>query len=54
MTLEEYKQSWATQYVPLEVAELQEKIIKQAKKDGYEIGKADSLKIITRGYQTKN
>lgn len=51
MTQEEYQKTWATQYIPYEVAELQEKIIKQAEKDGYEIGKADAIKIITKSYK---
>lgn len=53
MTQEEYQKSWATQYIPQEVAEMQEKIIRQAQKDGYDIGKADAMKIIAKSYKLK-
>jgi hypothetical protein len=51
MKLEEYKKNWQNQYIPFEVAQHQERLIKKAEKDGYKIGKSETLRILSRVYK---
>lgn len=53
MTKQEYIKNWQKQYVPFDVAELQEKIMLQAEQQGFTIPKAESLRILAKNFKSK-
>ena len=53
MTAKEYKKNWDNQYIPKDVAEVQEKIMIEAEKKGYTIPKAETLRILVKSYKQK-